>query len=285
MALALGPEKSNALPFLAVGRVKDATSLAAYSALEETSQREQTEEIFKKLLIAARQKLKPGARQRLQWNEGSVCILMDQQGELVFCVYTSLMDYPERCAFQLLQEFMQTVHTEGRTQLVSENGLTQALKPKMQELLDKYEDYEKLDKSAQTLDKMTVVKSVMQDNISKVSDTAGQLKDLRLKTDNMAESSRLFNQESRSVRQRYSCRDRIMTVRGLLVVLMVVLFAAFGFYLYFSHQDATSATPPPTTTTQMHQEEAEKTQPTRTADAEENVHRDTDEDPDPLTNS
>merc|ERR1719203_290925 len=101
-----GSSWGKALPFLAVGRVKDAVTLASYSDTETVQQREQTEDIFKKLLSAARQKLKPGQRTRLQWNDGSVCCLMDQQGALLYCVVTSFMEYPERFAYQLLQELM-----------------------------------------------------------------------------------------------------------------------------------------------------------------------------------
>lgn len=150
-------EVSKALPFLAVGRVKDAVRLASYSTVDEhlSEQREQTEDIFKKLLAAARHKLKPGQRTRLQWNDGSVCCLMDQSGALLFCVVTAFMEYPERYAYQLLRDFMAVVHAASDFESVVENGLTVELLPKMQELLTKFGDPTNFD---QVLERVSTVK-------------------------------------------------------------------------------------------------------------------------------
>ncbi|CAE8644669.1 unnamed protein product, partial [Polarella glacialis] len=64
----------------------DSVTLAFYIATDTAEQREQTHDIFKKLLAASQKKLAAGQRTRLQWNDGSVCCLMDQKGALLYCV-------------------------------------------------------------------------------------------------------------------------------------------------------------------------------------------------------
>jgi len=216
---------AKALPFLAVGRVKDATTLASHSDTETVQQREQTEEIFKKLLAAARQKLKPGQRTRLQWNDGSVCCLMDQQGTLLYCVVTSFMEYPERFAYQLLQELMGAVQKLGSADDASENGLTDALQKNMQELLEKYEDPGNFDQTQQALDKVNVVKSVMQENIRQATETGRNVQDLQSKSGKMADSAKLFKQTGENVRDKYAMRNKMCYLIMAAVVLgALVLF-------------------------------------------------------------
>lgn len=226
---------TKALPFLAVGRVKDAVTLASFSDTETAQQREQTEEIFKKLLAAARQKLKPGQRTRLQWNDGSVCCLMDQQGSLLYCVVTSFMEYPERFAYQLLQELMGAVSQQGSVEDVAENGLTAVLKPKMQELLEKYEDPANFDQTQQALDKVNVVKSVMQENIRHVTETGRSMQDLQQKSGRMADSAKLFRQSGESVRSKYTMRNRMCYCA---VAAVILLFAVLMWHKIFGRSEA-----------------------------------------------
>lgn len=222
--------RDKALPFLAVGRVIDATTLASYSESETPQHREQTEEIFKKLLTAARQKLKPGQRTRLQWNDGSVCCLMDQKGMLLFCVVTSFMEYPERFAYALLQELMQAVgqidSMGGVTiETAAENGLAQELTPRMQKMLVKYEDPANFDQTHQALDKVKVVHSKMQENIRQVAETGRSVHDLQGKTDTMASSAKMFKEVSQDVRDKYSRRNRMcfFAVGIALIILIAVV--------------------------------------------------------------
>eukprot|EP00927_Polykrikos_kofoidii_P075656 TRINITY_DN72027_c0_g1_i1.p1 TRINITY_DN72027_c0_g1~~TRINITY_DN72027_c0_g1_i1.p1 ORF type:complete len:192 (-),score=31.36 TRINITY_DN72027_c0_g1_i1:53-628(-) len=128
------------LPFLAVGRVKDATSIASFSYIEDSTLRANTEDIFKKLLVAAPSKLVPSQRTRLQWKEGCVCCLMDSKGAYLYFVVNSFMEYPEQCSYQLLQEFMGFVQLTPNLENAPSDTLTQELRPKMEALMKKYED-------------------------------------------------------------------------------------------------------------------------------------------------
>ncbi|CAL1147039.1 unnamed protein product [Cladocopium goreaui] len=129
------------LPFLAVGRVKDSITLAYYIESVDTEQQDQTQEVFQKLLKASSQKLAAGQRTRLQWNNGSVCFLMDEQGRLLYCVVTSSLSYPERQAYQLLYDFRGLVERDDTIDLddSAEHSLNDKLKDQMRELVKKYE--------------------------------------------------------------------------------------------------------------------------------------------------
>ena len=84
------------LPYLAFGRVTDQVVLASLCTMQE--EKEKIEGMFKRLLEASRQKLASGQRQRLQWNSGSVCCLLDSQGICLYSLVTESVDYPERLA-------------------------------------------------------------------------------------------------------------------------------------------------------------------------------------------
>jgi len=97
-------------------------------------------EVFRKLLHAAQNKLQKGERTRLQWNDGSVCCLMDEEGLLLYCVLTASLAYPERPAYKLLNEFMGEVEKINGRVSTMEHSLNQQLEPHMGRLLRQYED-------------------------------------------------------------------------------------------------------------------------------------------------
>jgi len=128
------------LPFLAVGRVAGSVRLA-YLINTDTESQKSTMDVFTKLLAAAASKLTPGQRTRLQWNDGSVCCLMDPKGELLFCVVTSMLTYPERLAYQLLYDLQAYIVEQGGVETAEEDGLMSAAEAKMKDLVRYYEDY------------------------------------------------------------------------------------------------------------------------------------------------
>mmetsp|Transcript_114519 Transcript_114519/g.160785 ORF Transcript_114519/g.160785 Transcript_114519/m.160785 type:complete len:210 (-) Transcript_114519:52-681(-) len=141
------------LPFLAVGRVKDSITLAYYIESVDPEQQDQTQEVFQKLLKASSQKLAAGQRTRLQWNNGSVCCLMDEQGRLLYCVVTSSLQYPEQQAYKLLYSFQGLVERENTIELdeLSEHALNDKLKGQMKELVKKYESMQDVRMSGATI--------------------------------------------------------------------------------------------------------------------------------------
>merc|ERR550532_1053971 len=131
---------SKMLCFLAVGRVKDTVTLASFAADEADAQTAHTKDVFRKLLAASASKLSAGQRTRLQWNDGSVCCLMDSKGENLYCVVTSLLTYPERLAYQLLYDLVAQASQEPDLATAPEHGLNERLQPKMKDIVLYYED-------------------------------------------------------------------------------------------------------------------------------------------------
>mmetsp|Transcript_46133 Transcript_46133/g.84712 ORF Transcript_46133/g.84712 Transcript_46133/m.84712 type:complete len:200 (+) Transcript_46133:129-728(+) len=146
-----------ALPFLAVGRVKDGVTLAYYTTTDTGEHREQTKGVFKKLLQAASAKLSKGQRTRLAWNEGSVCCLMDQQGVLLYCVVTSHLTYPERLAYQLLYDLVVAVQQVDGVETAAENAFNEVLSSRMRELVTQYEDPKNFPQLQMNMDRVNVV--------------------------------------------------------------------------------------------------------------------------------
>ena len=148
--------------------------LASLCTMQE--EKEKIEGMFKRLLEASRQKLASGQRQRLQWNSGSVCCLLDSQGICLYSLVTESVDYPERLAFSLLQEFMQDVQLAQWVAVQLESAgpysLNKPMHPRMQELLTHYEDPKLLDPELQCVTaKSEHMKHMMQKNIRKALET------------------------------------------------------------------------------------------------------------------
>jgi len=148
-----GPDawRNRMMPFMAVGRVKDATVLASYGNADLDPEG-QTMEIFKKILVGAATKLTAGQRTRLQWNQGSVCCLMDIKGENLYCVVKADLRYPERLAYQMLWDLEASAcqmlwdleasadKLDHGVRQAAENGLQYLLGIWMRNLVGFYED-------------------------------------------------------------------------------------------------------------------------------------------------
>merc|ERR1740121_1409636 len=65
--------------------------------------------------------------------------MMDQRGDFLSCLVTVAMEYPERYAYQCLQELLGQAHGYD-LHAADEGALTETLQPVMQQLIDKYED-------------------------------------------------------------------------------------------------------------------------------------------------
>jgi len=231
--------EEKALPFLAVGRVRDQIILATFC--EMVRGQAQTEDIFKRLLEASKAKLAPGQRQRLQWGNGSVCCLLDMQGESLYCLITAQMEYPERLAYQLLNELNQHVYQNHGQELTSSEAyaLNRPLQPFMEKLIRQYEDPKSFDRICMLTTKTNVVRSVMQDSVRKVVETGESLQELEAKAGRMSEQSRQFSTTSREVRRHFWWKNKKLCIAGVLVLAFVVVV------LVFSLRDSSSKKPEP----------------------------------------
>merc|ERR1740130_1897870 len=104
---------------------------------------------------------------------------------------------------------MGEVQRLGGYEDVAENGMNEGMQKKMQELLVKYEDPGNFDQTQQALDKVNVVKSVMQENIRQATDTSRNVQDLQNKSGKMADSAKLFKQSGEDVRDKYAMRNKM----------------------------------------------------------------------------
>jgi len=179
--------------------------MAYYINTDTPESQQATMDVFTKLLAAAASKLSAGQRTRLQWNDGSVCCLMDPKGELLYCVVTSLLTYPERLAYQLLYDLQaQTTQLEADLDGIQEDGLMGKLEPKMKDLVKYYEDSSNFPQFALGMSRESI-----SSNQSSASLTAG--------TENNGRTGKI--------------------VGGLLVVLLIV-----GIVIFFLSRQGSAAT-------------------------------------------
>merc|ERR1712048_1398079 len=113
--------------------------------ITELGQKEQTMDIFRKLLNAAPQKLTAGQRTRLQWHDGSVCCMLDAEARLLFCVVTSTIQYPENLAYKLLYDLQLEVQnslqvSKDLSQELQDHCYQDVLETKMKSLVETYEN-------------------------------------------------------------------------------------------------------------------------------------------------
>lgn len=126
-------------PFVAVGRVKDGVLLVHHGAMDSDEQHEQSVDLFRKLMVKAPARLSAGQRTRLQSSSGSAWFLMDQRGELLCCVVTSCLDYPEHSALDFLHELLLAVSHEPDLDICQEGALDERLGPEIQQMVLTYE--------------------------------------------------------------------------------------------------------------------------------------------------
>jgi hypothetical protein len=207
------------LAYLAFGRLSDHTVLASHCALADEEQARQIEDIFRRLLEASRQKLASGQRQRLQWNAGSVCCLVDQDGICLYALVTKSVNYPEKFAFNLLQELSQDVEKQHGSQIMSAGpySLNLKMKPRMEELLQQYED----PKLRNVTDRVRDINAMMQDNVRRALQDGNTLDELQDKSERMASSAQTFAGRSHELRRRNMRRNLML---GALIFGVVMLF-------------------------------------------------------------
>jgi len=130
--------ESGPLPFVGVGRVEDAVTLATYTTLESEEKKEEVQGIFAKILSAAPKRLKKGERTRLQWGEGSICCATDLEGTYFYCVFTSTLTYSEGLAYKLIYDMIAAVGKLDDAGTAVE-ALEDSLRARMKELVEAYE--------------------------------------------------------------------------------------------------------------------------------------------------
>jgi hypothetical protein len=209
------------LTFLAVGRIEDEKTLATYrpDSFGGEDPANSPEVVFGKLLKAAKKKLRKGEKTQLQWNDGSVCCMLDMNGELLYCVVTSQLSYPAKLAYGVLQDLQRQVAS-----LSSSGDFEANVKPRMQDILVRYEDEKKWKELEQAL---TVVNTAQQNLSDTKAQHAGQSKAVT----EMAESSQKLQSSANQLQSRgndyieqQNAQYRKSSQRRLVMILLALVF-------------------------------------------------------------
>ena len=139
------------------------------------------------------------------------------------------LNYPSRVAIQMLQElygnFMAKVG--GEVAQAPENGLSRKAKTIMADACKKYDDLDNVDKAASLINKVDVVKSQMQTNISDMLKNTEKAEDLAEKSDQLNEQASVFKKKSTDLRKQMAWKNLKMTLLlgGIVLVILIVILA------------------------------------------------------------
>jgi Synaptobrevin len=166
---------------------------------------------------------------------GKLYLLVDQSNKYLFCTCINDTLYPERAAFQLLEEFSSSVLNFQDPSVSLESAaiesLTRVFKKDMRLLMSKFDSPGNVDKTAQVREKVDQVQSVMQDNVKKMLDNHSNLEGLEEKTDSMSKQANQFLKQSVDLRRQMQMKNlKLKIVLGVVITLIVVwlLSSLFG---------------------------------------------------------
>jgi len=224
-------EEDATIPFVAFGRVPDATVLCVYCEIpKEQAQLEQT---FVRVLRASREKLAPGERERLSWGEGAVYCQMDQSGDIMYYLMTSSMRYPERMSYGMLGELEEYVERTHGALLrhCPPYSLVGACGKRIGQFVQKYENPESFDRISRLLKKTGAARSVVDDSIQRVLETGECLEQLERKSQRMVQSSAHFTTATKEVRRHFWWRAMKITIATGLLVIIIIMTIVLAFYI------------------------------------------------------
>jgi len=162
------------------------------------------ENAFQKFLLEAVSRFAPGAREKRTFGSNTLYMLADRELGCIYAVSMRGSAYPERHAFALLGEFVQTVsrHEDSDSLAVVPSGsLTKPLRKPLRDLMEKYDNPATFDATADVSARVDNVKIVMQDNIKKVLETHENIDRLESKTDNLNSQAAQFHQSANDLRK------------------------------------------------------------------------------------
>lgn len=211
------------LPFMAVGRLEGEVTLATYvndSVQDSGATDNDPRAVFRKLLKAAKKKLKRGERTRLQWNDGSVVCILDMQGELLYCVVTADLHYPERLAYGCLNDLMQFVRSELRSDLndVTEDNLL----PRMKEICTRYEKREEWEKLSAALNHVSDVQQNLKATQQAHNDTKDVVNEMSHNAQSLHKKEAFLTKQANDLEQTYKNRNMKIVLCAILAIVAVI---------------------------------------------------------------
>ncbi|KAH0479746.1 MAG: uncharacterized protein KVP18_001074 [Porospora cf. gigantea A] len=216
------------LSFIGVGRVRDHLLLALQFDRMHSSEKTEIEEAFAGHLSAASGRITPGGRDKRPFKDGTFFLLADRELTCVYGVLVNNKTYPERVAYQVLQEVQQCIRRADDCPTLNSishhNGLTRYIRQDLRQLMEKYDNAAAADKTCEVAVKVDNVKGAMTENINKVMATHANLQDLEGKTDQMHENAAMFGKNAGELKRLMHRRKMKITI--IIVVLVIAAIVA-----------------------------------------------------------
>lgn len=124
---------------------------------------------------------------------------------------------------ELYTTFMAKVGGEATT--APENGLSRKATNLMAEACKKYDDLDKVDKAAALVNKVDVVKTQMQSNISDMLKNTEKAEDLAAKSDQLNEQASVFKKKATDLKKQMACKNLKMTLilGGIVLIILIAI--------------------------------------------------------------
>ncbi|KAH0476339.1 MAG: hypothetical protein KVP17_003544 [Porospora cf. gigantea B] len=215
------------LSFIGVGRVRDHLLIASQFDRMLSSEKSEIEEAFTGHLSAASGRITPGGRDKRPFKDGTFFLLADRELQFLYGVLVSNKTYPERVAYQVLQEVQQAIRRADDCPTLNSidrhNGLTRYIRQDLRQCMEKYDNAAAVDKTSEVAGKVDNVKGVMTENINKVMATHANLQDLEGKTDQMHENAEMFGKNAGELKRLMYRRKMKITIIIVILVIAAII--------------------------------------------------------------
>merc|ERR1719401_3376293 len=126
--------------YMMIGRVQDKTIIASRSVVDDNTTSTEIETTCKKLLVASKQKLNPGDRDKLSAASFEVYYSLDKNADFLVCLVVGDSTYPAPHAYQCMNELHRYVQGQASAKTCSKGALNDAATMRFDELFSKYEN-------------------------------------------------------------------------------------------------------------------------------------------------
>eukprot|EP00917_Polyrhabdina_sp_WS-2016_P017031 GHVP01036814.1.p1 GENE.GHVP01036814.1~~GHVP01036814.1.p1 ORF type:complete len:231 (+),score=32.35 GHVP01036814.1:282-974(+) len=215
------------ISFVGLGRIRDRQILASVFDRLQSQEKTEIETSFMNYLLDGVSRFSPGSREKRHFNDSTMFMLADRELSCVYALAVKGKSYPERLAYAALTEFVQIVSSNDETKNPAQQDtaqLSKILRKPMKDLMVKYDDPAKIDKTSEVGDKVDHVKGIMQDNIQKVLATHANLEDLEQKTENLNQNAAQFNRSANDLKRIMWWQKTKMMIVLILVVCAVLAY-------------------------------------------------------------
>eukprot|EP00919_Chromeraceae_sp_WS-2016_P049290 GHVR01116688.1.p1 GENE.GHVR01116688.1~~GHVR01116688.1.p1 ORF type:complete len:272 (+),score=71.58 GHVR01116688.1:51-866(+) len=220
------------ISYIGVARARDQVLIASIFDKLSNNEKTEIEAVFTVCIGDALDSFAPGSRERKDCGDGSLFLMADRQLTCIYALASKDPNYPERHAFAALADVMKIVtekYPDGALRSASRLSLSKPLKKTVMDVVERYDNLTKFDKTAEVRGKVENVKEVMQENVKKILATHGNLELLEDKTASMKDSAQQFSRNTNEVKKKERWRNvKVMVIIGvILLALLLYLLVPF----------------------------------------------------------